>query len=190
MQAFIPRKRRTMRLAEKCTLWNRQTIRTYTFFTNFSFFKFFCNFKSHILSVLTAFKLKYCPFLFTTLLNTMKPANKADFARIIRAAGYSIKGLKAAYIHEAAFRQEIWCSIILIPLAFWLGNGVIEKLLLVGSVFLVLIAELLNSAVESVVDRIGSDYHELSGRAKDIGSAAVFMAMVLLVITWLLILLF
>lgn len=120
----------------------------------------------------------------------MKPANKADFARIVRAAGYSIKGLKAAYIHEAAFRQEIWCSIILIPLAFLLGNGVIEKLLLVGSLFLVLIAELLNSAVESVVDRIGSDYHELSGRAKDIGSAAVFMAMVLLVITWLLILLF
>ena len=118
----------------------------------------------------------------------MKPANKADFARIIRAAGYSIKGLKAAYIHEAAFRQEIWCSIILIPLAFLLGNGVIEKLLLVGSVFLVLIAELLNSAVESVVDRIGSEYHELSGRAKDIGSAAVFMAMLLLVLTWFLIL--
>ena len=69
-----------------------------------------------------------------------------------------------------------------------LGNGVIEKLLLVGSVFLVLIAELLNSAVESVVDRIGSEYHELSGRAKDIGSAAVFMAMLLLVLTWFLIL--
>ncbi|UKH18324.1 diacylglycerol kinase [Actinobacillus pleuropneumoniae] len=120
----------------------------------------------------------------------MKPENKANFQRVVRAAGYSLKGLKAAYIHEAAFRQEVWLSIILIPLALFLGNNVIEKILLVGSVFLVLVAELLNSAVESVVDRIGSEFHELSGRAKDIGSAAVFMAMVLLAITWLLILIF
>ncbi len=120
----------------------------------------------------------------------MKPENKANFARVVRAAGYSMKGLKAAYLNEAAFRQEIWCSIILIPLAFYFGDGVIEKILLVGSVFLVLIAELLNSAVEAVVDRIGSEYHELSGRAKDIGSAAVFMAMVLLVLTWFLILVY
>ncbi|WGE51651.1 diacylglycerol kinase [Actinobacillus equuli subsp. haemolyticus] len=120
----------------------------------------------------------------------MKPENKADFQRVIRAAGYSMKGLKAAYINEPAFRQEIWCSIVLIPLAFWLGSDVIEKILLLGTVFLVLITELLNSAIESVVDRIGSDFHELSGRAKDIGSAAVFMAMVLLTITWLLIIIF
>ncbi|WGE70092.1 diacylglycerol kinase [Actinobacillus equuli subsp. haemolyticus] len=120
----------------------------------------------------------------------MKPENKADFQRVIRAAGYSMKGLKAAYINEPAFRQEIWCSIALIPLAFWLGSDVIEKILLLGTVFLVLITELLNSAIESVVDRIGSDFHELSGRAKDIGSAAVFMAMVLLTITWLLIIIF
>lgn len=120
----------------------------------------------------------------------MKPENKADFQRIIRAAGYSMKGLKAAYIHEAAFRQEVWLSFFLFPLGLYLGNGAVEKVLLAGAVLLVLIAELLNSAVENVVDRVGSEYHELSGRAKDIGSAAVFMAMVLFGLTWLLILFF
>ncbi|WP_150538779.1 diacylglycerol kinase [Actinobacillus vicugnae] len=120
----------------------------------------------------------------------MKPENKADFKRVIRATGYSMKGLKVAYLHEAAFRQEVWCSIILIPLALLLADNIIETILLLGSVFLVLLTELLNSAVESVVDRIGSDFHELSGRAKDMGSAAVFIAMVLLAITWLLIILF
>lgn len=118
----------------------------------------------------------------------MKPENKANFQRIVRAAGYSMKGLKSAYIHEAAFRQEVWLSFFMIPLGFYLGNGSIEKILLVGSVLLVLVAELLNSAVESVVDRIGPEYHELSGRAKDIGSAAVFVAMLITGLTWLLIL--
>ncbi|OOH87406.1 diacylglycerol kinase [Pasteurellaceae bacterium 15-036681] len=120
----------------------------------------------------------------------MKPENKANLQRVFRAFGYSIKGLKAAYIHEAAFRQEVWLSFCLIPLGLYLGDGPIEKVLLVGSVLIVLVAELLNSAVESVVDRIGSEFHELSGRAKDIGSAAVFMAMVLTGFTWLLILFF
>lgn len=120
----------------------------------------------------------------------MKPENKANFARVVRAAGYSMKGLKAAYTHEAAFRQEIWLACILLPLALFLGNTGIEKALLAGSVLLVLVAELLNSAVESVVDRIGSEFHELSGRAKDIGSAAVFVAMVLAGLTWLLVLFF
>lgn len=101
-----------------------------------------------------------------------------------------MKGLKAAYTYEAAFRQEVWLSFFLIPLGFYLGNGAIEKVLLVGAVLLVLVTELLNSAVENVVDRVGSEYHELSGRAKDIGSAAVFMAMVLFGVTWLLILFF
>lgn len=118
----------------------------------------------------------------------MKPQNKADFQRVINATKYSMKGLKAAYLYEAAFRQEVWLSCILIPLGFYLGNGAIEKILLVGSVLLVLVAELLNSAVENVVDRIGSEFHELSGRAKDIGSAAVFMAMMITGVTWLLIL--
>lgn len=120
----------------------------------------------------------------------MKPANKADFKRVLRATLYSMKGLKAAYINEAAFRQELWCAIILFPLALILGNTNIEKALLIGSIFLVLITELLNSAIESVVDRIGTDFHELSGRAKDIGSAAVFMSMILLAITWILVLFF
>lgn len=120
----------------------------------------------------------------------MKPENKANFSRIVRATGYSMQGLKAAYKYEAAFRQEVWFAIVLLPLAFLLGDGAIEKVLLSGSVLLILVTELLNSAVESVVDRIGSEYHELSGRAKDIGSAAVFMAMVLTGLTWFLILFF
>lgn len=120
----------------------------------------------------------------------MKPENKANFQRVIRAAGYSMKGLKSAYIYEAAFRQEVWLSFFLLPLGFYLGNGAVEKILLVGSVLLVLALELLNSAVESVVDRIGSEFHELSGRAKDIGSAAVFVSMLIFVLTWGLILFF
>lgn len=120
----------------------------------------------------------------------MKPENKANFQRVVRAAGYSMKGLKSAYLYEAAFRQEVWLSFLLIPLGFYFGDGVIEKILLVGSVLLVLVAELLNSAVEAVVDRIGSEYHELSGRAKDVGSAAVFMAMMIFALTWILILFF
>lgn len=91
----------------------------------------------------------------------MKPKNKADFQRIINATNYSIKGLRAAYINEAAFRQELWCTIILFPLALILGDTNIEKVLLVATILLVLITELLNSAIESVVDRIGSDFHEL-----------------------------
>lgn len=118
----------------------------------------------------------------------MKPENKANFQRVIRAAGYSMKGLKSAYIYEAAFRQEVWLSFFMIPAGLYLGDGAVEKILLVGSVLLVIVAELLNSAVESVVDRIGSEYHELSGRAKDIGSAAVFVAMLITGLTWLLIL--
>ena len=118
----------------------------------------------------------------------MKPENKANFQRVIRAAGYSMKGLKSAYIYEAAFRQEVWLSFFMFFAGLYLGDGAVEKILLVGSVLLVLVAELLNSAVESVVDRIGSEYHELSGRAKDIGSAAVFVAMLITGLTWLLIL--
>lgn len=120
----------------------------------------------------------------------MKPENKANFQRVVRAAGYSMKGLKSAYLYEAAFRQEVWLSFLLIPLGFYVGDGAVEKILLVGSVLLVLVAELLNSAVEAVVDRIGSEYHELSGRAKDVGSAAVFMAMMIFALTWILILFF
>lgn len=119
---------------------------------------------------------------------SLKPENKISIQRVIRATGYSLKGLKSAYTHEAAFRQEVFLAIFLFPLGLILGDGAVEKILLAGTVLLVMIVELLNSAVESVVDRIGSEYHELSGRAKDIGSAAVFMTMMLFVLTWLLIL--
>lgn len=108
--------------------------------------------------------------------------------RIINAFGYSRQGLKAAYCNEAAFRQEVWLALILIPLALWLKLSAVSTVLLIGSVFLVLIVELVNSAIEAIVDRIGPEYHELSGRAKDIGSAAVLVALVFMVLTWALLL--
>ena len=96
-----------------------------------------------------------------------------------------MKGLTAAYRHEAAFRQEVWLACVLIPLAVWLGDNWTETILLIGSLLLLLIVELLNSAIEAVVDRVGEEIHELSGRAKDMGSAAVFLTMVLVCLTWL-----
>lgn len=108
--------------------------------------------------------------------------------RIINAFGYSRQGLKAAYRYEAAFRQEVWLALILIPLALWLKLSAVSTVLLIGSVLLVLIVELVNSAIEVIVDRIGPEYHELSGRAKDVGSAAVLVALVLMVLTWALLL--
>jgi len=108
--------------------------------------------------------------------------------RIFTAFEFSIKGLKDCYKSEAAFRQEVWLAIVLIPLALFVGNSNLEKALLIASVFLVLIVEILNSAIESVVDRIGDEYHVLSGAAKDMGSAAVWLSLMLLVIVWLIIL--
>ena len=104
--------------------------------------------------------------------------------RIISAGGFSMQGLAAAYRHEAAFRQEVWLALVLIPLALWLGQGWPEKSLLIGSVLVLLIVELLNSAIETVVDRVGDEFHELSGRAKDMGSAAVFLTIVLVGLIW------
>lgn len=104
--------------------------------------------------------------------------------RIIRACGYSAAGLKAAFVNEQAFRQELYALIILLPLGLWLGATGVERALLIGSLLLVLIVELLNSAVEAAVDRIGSEQHELSGRAKDIGSAAVFISITLACAVW------
>lgn len=112
-----------------------------------------------------------------------KPGN-TGIKRIIRAAGFSMQGLKAAWKHESAFRQEVTLAVILTPLALYLGHDAIERSLLIGSVFIVIITELVNSAIEAVVDRIGDEPHKLSGRAKDIGSAAVFMALVMVVIIW------
>lgn len=110
------------------------------------------------------------------------------FTRVIKAAGYSLKGLKAAWVNEAAFRQESVAAIIAIFIAFYLDISYIDRVLLVSSVVLVAIVELLNSAIEAVVDRIGSEYHELSGRAKDIGSAAVFVSIGLALFIWVLVL--
>ncbi|MEQ1964578.1 diacylglycerol kinase [Xenorhabdus khoisanae] len=104
--------------------------------------------------------------------------------RIIKAAGYSAKGIKAAWQNEAAFRQEAVTAIFAIITAFSLDISLIERLLLIGSVMLVIIVEILNSAIEAVVDRIGSEYHELSGRAKDMGSAAVLLTIILALFTW------
>ncbi|CDG90549.1 diacylglycerol kinase [Xenorhabdus bovienii] len=104
--------------------------------------------------------------------------------RIIKAAGYSAKGIRAAWQNEAAFRQEVIVAILAIIIAFSLDFGMSERLLLIGSVMLVVIVEILNSAIEAVVDRIGSEYHELSGRAKDMGSAAVFLTMILALFIW------
>ena len=117
-----------------------------------------------------------------------KPGN-TGITRIIKAAGYSWAGLCAAVKHEAAFRQELALSIILIPAGAWLGQSGIERALLVGCVLLVLIVELVNSAIEAVVDRFGGEQHQLSARAKDIGSAAVFVALVNVIVVWLLVLL-
>lgn len=104
--------------------------------------------------------------------------------RIINAFGYSIQGFRDCYRHEEAFRQESLLALALIPLGLWLGTSPVERALLVSSVMLVLLAELLNSAVEAAIDRIGPDHHELSGRAKDIGSAAVFTSLALMATIW------
>ena len=114
----------------------------------------------------------------------MKPENNHGLKRVIRATGFSIKGLKAAWSYEAAFRQELILALIMLPIAIFVDLSMVERLLLIITVFIVLITELLNSAVESVVDRISDEIHPLSGRAKDIASAAVFMSLVLCAMTW------
>lgn len=104
--------------------------------------------------------------------------------RIRHAAGYSLQGLIGAYRHESAFRQEFWLAALMLPLAFWLGRTWVEVALLAGSVVMVMVVELLNSAVEAVIERYGAEFHELAGRAKDMGSAAVFVMMLNVLLTW------
>lgn len=116
-------------------------------------------------------------------------ANKVTgLRRVINAFGYSCQGLSAAWKSESAFRQEVILLIIAVIMALIMPVSGIERLLLIGSVWLVLVVELLNSAIETVVDRIGQDYHYLSGRAKDIGSAAVLLALLFALLVWLTIL--
>ncbi|STO98343.1 Diacylglycerol kinase [Grimontia hollisae] len=119
----------------------------------------------------------------------MKP-NTTGLKRIFNATGYSFQGLRAAWNNEAAFRQELVLLVVMTTASFFLPVTQIEQLLMVATLFLVVIVELINSAIEAVVDRIGPEHHELSGRAKDIGSAAVFVALLLVGVTWGSILLF
>ena len=104
--------------------------------------------------------------------------------RIIKAAGYSWQGFRAAWKHESAFRQETMLALMLAPIAVWLGRNAVEISLLIGSVILVVIIELLNSGIEAVVDRVGDEPHKLSGRAKDMGSAAVLLSLALTLFVW------
>lgn len=120
----------------------------------------------------------------------MPKPGKRGVARVIDAAGYSWKGLVACFSGEAAFRQEVGLCLLLVPLALWLGDDAVERSLMIGSLLIVLIVELLNSAVEAVVDRVGHEIHELAGRAKDMGSAAVLISLINVGIVWILIIFF
>ena len=104
--------------------------------------------------------------------------------RILKATVWSLQGLRAAWMHESSFRLEVDLFVVLAPLALWLGADGVERALLVGSMVLVLSAELLNSAVEAVIERYGAEHHELAGRAKDMGSAAVFVLMMNVLLVW------
>jgi len=114
---------------------------------------------------------------------------KTGLARVVNAAGYSWAGLRSAFKHEDAFRQELFLLVPLLPLAIYLGDSGIERALMIGSLLLVLIVELLNSAVEAAVDRVSLERHPLIKRAKDMGSAAVMIALLNVVMVWALILL-
>jgi diacylglycerol kinase (ATP) len=114
---------------------------------------------------------------------------KTGLRRLMNAFGYSLEGFKAAFKHEDAFRQEVFLAVVLIPLALYLEHEALHRVLMIGSILLVMIVELMNSAVEAVVDRVSLERHELAKRAKDIGSAAVFVALTNLAVVWGLILL-
>lgn len=112
-----------------------------------------------------------------------KPDN-TGIRRILRAAKFSVQGLAQAWRHEAAFRQEIALTLLLTPIAVWLGRTAVERALLISVCLIVIIVELVNSAIEAAIDRHGAEHHELSGRAKDLGSAAVFISLVLVLLVW------
>jgi diacylglycerol kinase (ATP) len=109
---------------------------------------------------------------------------RTGLERVLRATGYSMAGLAAAYRGESAFRQEFWLTAMLLPLSFWVGHGWVEVALLSGAVLLVLIVELLNSGLEAAIDRVSFEFHDLSKRAKDLGSAAVFVSLLLCAGIW------
>jgi diacylglycerol kinase (ATP) len=111
-----------------------------------------------------------------------------NFSRLLWATRYSIAGVKIAWHHEQAFRQEVGILVVITPIACWVGKNGVERALLIGSWGLVLVVELLNTAIEAAIDRIGPERHELAGRAKDLGSAGVFCSIALAAFVWLLIL--
>lgn len=119
----------------------------------------------------------------------MAYSNQRGLRRILRAFGYSWSGLRATYRHEEAFRQELLLCLVLIPAAFWLTDEGLERALLISSLFMILIVELLNSGIEAAIDRFGRERHKLSARAKDMGSAAVLVALGHALVIWLLVLL-
>ena len=104
--------------------------------------------------------------------------------RILKATIWSWQGLRAAWLHESTFRLEVWLLVVAVPLALWLGDSGLERAVMIGSCLLVLAAELLNSAIEAVIERYGPEHHELAGRAKDMGSAAVFVLMMNVLVCW------
>jgi len=112
-----------------------------------------------------------------------KPGN-TGITRIIKAFGFSMKGFRAAWKHEAAFRQELMLTVVLAPLAFVISETTTQLALLLLTLFVVLITEILNSAVEAVVDRVSDEQHKLAGRAKDMGSAAVFLSLTMTAVIW------
>lgn len=112
-----------------------------------------------------------------------KPGHRG-LIRIFRATRYSLQGLAAAWRHEASFRQETVLVLLLLPLAVWLGETALEHAVLLGSLFIVIIVELVNSAIEAAIDRHGDERHELSGRAKDLSSAAVLLSLLMLAVVW------
>ena len=114
----------------------------------------------------------------------MEKKGKRGLRRILDAAGYSAAGFRWAWRGEEAFRQEVLAGLALIPLALWLGQSGLERLMLIASWLLVMIVELLNTAVEATVDRISDEHHPLSGQAKDLGSAAVFLSLMLAALAW------
>jgi len=118
-----------------------------------------------------------------------KKNQQSEIKRLLSACAYSAQGFKACYKSEAAFRLELSLGVVFLPLGYWLGESSIEKVLLITPIFIVLIVEMLNSAVEAVVDRIGAEKNELSGFAKDVASAAVTLSLILFLVTWSIILL-
>jgi len=116
--------------------------------------------------------------------SAVPPKRNDGVAHVVKATRYSLQGLGAALRHETAFRLELLGALVFVPLGLWLGAGGVERALLAGSVLLVLVVELLNSAVEAAVDRTSTEHHELAGRAKDYGSAAVMLAIALAVVVW------